>query len=308
MSSSSSTELAPLPTPEEWAVQFGYQLKYLRATLGRDTPEVRAARLEEELRAGLLAIPAPNRDRYLRALAERFPSWEMANVFTYTPQPTMEEIVEAFMKAAPQFTEEQRETVKLRLEALGLVVTKSKAVEGDVLTEVQTKLKLDPKDEIDPQRLGKLFAAFAETMLTLDQLVWNVWRNAAPKSTIRRDPAKGDLRLLVRRSLVGDAEASAQQVQQMLESTRQLIAGLLAGVGSAGQSFAQHFQKRYSPEGISTVVRADGGGSGLFANTEAKCWKKYAELASELTEESIESDVRDSVIKYAESLILGTNR
>jgi len=307
MSSPPSPE-ATLPEPTEWAVRFGYQLKYLRATIGRETPEVRATRLEEALRAGLQAVPAADRDRYLAALAERFPSWEMANVFTYTPQLTTEEIVEAFLNAAPNFTEEQRETLKVRLEALGLVVTKSKAIEGEVLAEVQTKLKLDPKDEIDPQRLGKLFAAFADTMLALDQLVWNVWRNAAPKSSIRRDLTKGDLRLLVRRSLVGDAEASALQVQQMLESTRQLIAGLLAGVGSAGQNFAQHFHQRYSPEGISTAVRADGGGSGLFANTEAKCWKKYAELATELTQESIESDVRDSVIKYAESLILGTNR
>jgi hypothetical protein len=297
----------PLPTPADWAVRFGNQLRYLRATLEGETPETRSVRLEQELRIGLQAIPSAERERYLMALGDHFPSWDQATAFTYAPQMTAEESVEAFFKLAPEFTEEQREAIKQRLEGLGLVQTKSKAVEGDALAEIQTKLKLDPKDEIDPQRLGKLFAAFAETMLTLDQLVWNLWKSAAPKSPIRRDTSMGDLRSLVRRSLVGDAEASALQVLQQLESTRQLIAGLLASFGSAGENFAQHFQQRYSPEGISTAVKADGGG-GLFGNAEAKYWKKYTELAVELSQESIESDVRGSLIKYAENLIVGTNR
>jgi hypothetical protein len=308
MSTSSPSSPIALPEPASWAIRFGNQLRYLRATLTEETAENRATRLEQEIRSGLQVIDETDRERYLAALAQHFPSWEQATALTFTPKLTAEETIEAFFKVAGELSAEQREELKGRLEGLGLMLTQSRAMDSDILAEVQAKFKLDPKDQIDPQRLGKLFVAFAEVMLTLDQLVWNVWKNASPKSQIRRDASMGDLRQLVRRSLTGDAEASALQVQQLLENTRQLIAGLLASFGSAGESFAQNFQKHYSPESIGAAVKAEGGGSGLFGNVEAKNWKKYTELAIELSQESIESDVRDSLIKYAESLILGSKR
>jgi len=203
---------------------------------------------------------------------------------------------------------EQRESLKQKLAELGFIVTSNKPIDGDALTDVQAKLKLGPDDPIDPQRLGKLFAALADVMLTLDQLAWNLWRSAAPKSTIRRDNSQGDLRMLMRRSIEGDAEASAAQVQKQLESTRQLIAGLLAGLGPAGKNFSRRYQQRYTPDAIREAVKAEGGGGGLFGNIEVKCWKKYTELAAEITEATIESDVQEAVVKYAEDLIRGSNR
>lgn len=298
--------------PAAWAATVGNRLKYLQSSLADETPENRQAYLEEELRRTLQAIPASKRGAYLDALAERFPSWELATVAVDTPaaltKRNPDEIVKAFLEIAPQLADEQRENVKQRLAAMGLIISSNKPIEGDALTDVQAKLKLAADDPIDPQRLGKLFAALADTMLTLDQLAWNLWRSAAPKSTIRRDSSQGDLRLLMRRSLSGDAEASASQVQKQLEATRQLIAGLLAGLGPAGKNFARRYQERYAPEAIREVVRAEGGAGGLFANAEAKCWKKYTELATEITDATIEGDVQDAVVKYAEDLIRGSNR
>ena len=134
-----------------------------------------------------------------------------------------------------------------------------------------------------------------------------MWRSAAPKSPIRRDTSQGDLRMLTRRSLAGDAEASAAQVQKQLEGTRQLIAGLLAGLGPAGRNFARRYQQRYAPDAVREAVRAEGGG-GMFVNAEVRCWKKYTDLAAEITDATIENDVQEAVVKYAEDLIRGTNR
>src|SRR5882724_1855702 len=53
MPSSPSSPSNPLPAPVDWAVTFGNQLRYLRATLEGETPETRSARLEQELRTGL---------------------------------------------------------------------------------------------------------------------------------------------------------------------------------------------------------------------------------------------------------------
>ncbi len=201
-----------------------------------------------------------------------------------------------------------RLTWYLGLAGLGLVQPAATPIEGEALTEVQAKLKLEPEDRIEAQALGRVFAVYVEAMLILDQLAWNVWRNVAPKSSVRRDTSQGDLRQLTRRSLMGDAEASAAQVQKQLEGTRQLIAGLLAGLGPAGKNFARRYQQRYAPDAIREVVRTEGGGGGLFANAEARYWKKYSDLAAEITESMIENDVQEAVVKYAEDLIRGTNR
>ncbi|MEO7701866.1 MAG: hypothetical protein ABIZ04_21785 [Opitutus sp.] len=306
------TNSAALAEPGAWASSWGNRLKYLQANLAEESVENREVYLEEELRRALQTIPASRRELYLEALAERFPTWELATLPVNSPaamaQPTPDEIIKSFLQLAPQLSSEQREKLKLELAARGLIVSTNKPIDGEALTEVQAKLKLGPNNPIDPQRLGKLFAMFAEVMLTLDQLAWNVWRNAAPKSSIRRDSSQGDLRMLTRRSLAGDAEASAAQVQKQLEGTRQLIAGLLAGLGPSGKNFAQRYRQRYSPEAVREAVRVEGGGGGLFANAEARCWKKYTDVAAEITEATIESDVQDAVVKYAEELIRGSNR
>jgi hypothetical protein len=306
------TNNVALAEPAAWAAAQANRLRYLQANLADETSENRQTYLEDELRRALQTVPASKRGVYLDALAERFPTWDLASVAVGTPasvtQATPDEVVRAFLEVAPRLSGEQRESLKQKLLALGLVVATNKPLQDDALTDVQSKLKLGPDDPIDPQRLGKLFAAFADVMLTLDQLAWNVWRNAAPKSAIRRDVSQGDLRLLTRRSLAGDAEASAAQVQKQLEATRQLIAGLMAGLGPAGRNFARRYQQRYAPDAIREAVRAEGGGGGLFGNPDARCWKKYTDVAVDLTDASIENDVQDAVVKYAEDLIRGTNR
>ncbi|MGH9099705.1 MAG: hypothetical protein ACRDV8_05675, partial [Acidimicrobiales bacterium] len=298
--------------PAAWASSLGNRLKYLQANLADETPENRQAYVEEELRRALQALPPSKRGPYLDSLSERFPTWELATVPGGTSaaavQATPDETVKAFLQLVPQLSAEQRENLKQKLMALGLVIPANVAIDGEALTDVQAKLALGPKDAIDPQRLGRLFALFAEFTFTADQLTWNVWRSAAPKSAIRRDSSRGDLRLLTRKSLSGDAETSTVLVQKQLEATRQLVAGLLAGLGPAGKNFARKYQQRYSPDAVREAVRAEGGGGGLFANAEARCWKKYADLATEITDASIENDVQEAVVNYAEDLIRGSNR
>lgn len=301
---------SPLPAPAEWAALQGRRLHAIWAEYSQASAEVRAAKLEELFRLAVQEVPGDQREAYVNAVADQFPSWKRATEKIFAPketadgQQTPEQVVDTLLEMLPSLAAAERELVKQRLTAAGLVAVTVKPLEGEALADIQAKLKMQSSDTIDPQRLGKLFATFADVMLALDQLVWNVWRGAAPKSPIRRDAAQGDLRSLVRRSLTGDAEASAALVQQQLESTRQLIAGLLAGLGPAGQDFAKKFQQRYSPDAIKAAVLSDGGG-GLFTNAEAKCWKKYSELGIELTDTSIENEVRDAVVKYAEDLIRG---
>lgn len=294
--------------PGAWAASLVTRLKYLQTKLGEEKPEDRQVHLEEELHRALQELPAAKRATHLYALVQQFPEWELAAATAIAPaavaRQTPDEVIQAFLQLAPQLTGAQREDVKQKLAATGLIIATNQPVEGEALTGIQAKLKLDTEDKIDTQQLGRLFATFAEAMLALDQLAWNVWRNAAPKSSIRRDTAQGDLRTVTRRALSGDAEAAAAQVlvQKQVEASRQLIAGLLAGLGPAGKNFARRFQQRYTPDAVREVVRAEGGKGDL------QFWKKHTELAAEITETVIEDDVQAAVVKYAEDLMRGGGR
>ncbi len=294
--------------PAAWAASLVTRLKYLQTNLTEASPENRQVYMEEELRRALQELPLEKRGSHLYALAQAFPEWELAAATVTAPaaaaRQTPEEIVRAFVQLAPSLTGEQREKVKQELAALGLVLPSPQPIEGDALTGLRTKLKLDAEDPINVTQLAKLFAAYAEAMLALDQLAWNVWRNAAPKSPIRRDIAQGDLRTVTRRALAGDAESAVAQaaVQKQLEASRQLVAGLLAGLGPAGKNFARRYQQRYTPDAVREVVRAEGGKGDL------QFWKKHTELAAEVTETVIEDDVQAAVVKYAEDLMRGSQR
>ena len=301
MQPASANDVA-LAEPGAWASSLGERWKYLQTSLATETAENRQVYMEEELRRALLATPAAQRGAYLEALATRYPAWELAAVALNAPAAVTrqkpDEIIAAFLQLVPQLSDAQREGVKQKLAALGLVATAATPIEGEALTEVQAKLKLEPEDPIGVQQLGKVFALYVEAMLTLDQLAWNVWRNAAPKSAIRRDTAQGDLRTVTRRALAGDATLPANQVQKQIEASRLLIAGLLAGLGPAGKNFSRRYQQYYAPDAIREVLRAEGGGK-----SDAHCWKKYTELATQLSETVIEDDVQEAVVKYAEDLM-----
>jgi hypothetical protein len=294
--------------PAAWAASLVTRLKYLQTNLTEATPENRQVYMEEELRRALQELPLEKRGSHLYALAQAFPDWELAAATVTAPaaaaRQTPEEIVRSFVQLVPSLTGEQREKVKQQLAALGLVLPSPQPLEGEALTGVRTKLKLDSEDPINVTQLAKLFAAYAEAMLALDQLAWNVWRNAAPKSPIRRDITQGDLRTVTRRALAGDAESAVAQaaVQKQLEASRQLVAGLLAGLGPAGKNFARRYQQRYTPDAVREVVRAEGGKGDL------QFWKKHTELAAEVTETVIEDDVQAAVVKYAEDLMRGSQR
>lgn len=294
--------------PAAWAASLVTRLKYLQTNLTEATPENRQVQMEEELRRALQELPLEKRGSHLYALAQALPEWDLAAATVIAPaaaaRQTPEEIVRAFVQLAPSLTGEQREKVKQELAGLGLVLPSPQPLEGEALVGLRTKLKLDAEDPINVTQIAKLFAAYAEAMLALDQLAWNVWRNAAPKSPIRRDIAQGDLRTVTRRALAGDAESAVAQaaVQKQLEASRQLVAGLLAGLGPAGKNFARRYQQRYTPDAVREVVRAEGGKGDL------QFWKKHTELAAEVTETVIEDDVQAAVVKYAEDLMRGSQR
>src|SRR5882672_8219357 len=135
-----STNDAALAEPGPWASSLGERWKYLQTSLAGETPQDRQVFLEEELRRALQTVPAAKRGAYLEALAARYPAWETAAVFVNNPakvaRQTPDEVIASFLHLVPQLTGPQREEVKQKLAALGLINSSAQPIDGEALTDV----------------------------------------------------------------------------------------------------------------------------------------------------------------------------
>lgn len=287
----------------------------LQASFADDDAAARRDYLGEEIEREIREIPASRRKTYLEALAERFPAgFENAEPETdeavvavpAPPEETPESLIAQLTALAHNLPEQQRFDFAYRLQAAGFAVTVATAGAGEteeMPPELQKKLSLDPAQTLDRKRAIRLVAVLIDLVVTMDQVAWQVWKNLAPNSRVRRDPGPtGDLRKLAGPFLVGDPEVSTAQVTQILDRTRQLIAGLLAAVGATGEAFARQYLTRFSPQAIKEAADAEPG---FFVGPEQKCWRKYTQVFNELSGVTIENEIANAIVKYTEDLILG---
>jgi hypothetical protein len=297
---------------------LGARLRLLQASFADDDAALRRDYLEEEIERELQSVPSSRRQEYLDALAERFPEGEGAtsqvidlvpSAEADMPSVTPEGLTAQLIALADTMSDQQRREIALRLQAAGFAVAvavQAPAETDEVPAELQKKLGLSPEQALDRKRALRLVAALIDLVVTMDQVAWQVWKNIAPNSRVRRDPGPaGDLRKIAGPFLVGDNEVSTAQVLQLLDKSRQLVAGLVAAVGSAGEVFARQYLTRFSPQNIKEAADAEPG---FFVGPEQKCWRKYTQLFNELSGTVIESEIANAIAKRAEDLILGAER
>jgi len=299
-----------------WAAGVGTRLRMLQASFADDDAAARRDYLAEEIERNVREIPASRRRAHLEALAERFPEWGNASsveeeIVEPEPAPAAgpspATLAAQLVELASTLSEDEREDITNQLLSVGLAARVSSGTapqeSEEVPPELQKKLALDPNQTLDRKRAIRLVAVLIDLVVTMDQVAWNVWKNLAPNSRVRRDPGPtGDLRKLAGPFIIGDPEVSTAQVTQLLDKTRQLIAGLLAAVGATGEAFARQYLTRFSPRSIKEAADAEPG---FFIGPEQKCWRKYTELFNEVSGVTIENEIANAIVKYTEDLILG---
>lgn len=300
----------------EWASGLGGQLRLIQASFAEDDAATRQQYLTEEISRALKGVPPSRRRPYLQALAERFPAWQSSPATSADAPPAVElspeELVTRLVELAPYLAAEQRRALSERLEGAGLVASRPApagapaAASEPVPEELQKKLGIGAGQALSQLRVLRLIAVLSEFSVTLDQLSWNVWKQVAPKSIVRREGGpEGDFRKIAGPYLTGDDEVSTAQISQVVDKTRQLIAGLLAAVGSTGESFARQFLSRVAPSAIKEKADAE---SGFFIGPEQKCWRKYLETFNDISGVSIEKEIAEILARNTEELILGKGR
>jgi hypothetical protein len=296
--------MQPVPEARSWAQNVAARLWMLQTSFADDPTNARHEYLVEEIERSIKDVVESQRSEYLAALMERFPGPERIDAPNFRPPAVKEvkrsaqEVADELLTRLPELSREAKAVLAQKLQAHGLF-SPSRGVELPL--ELLGKLGMTPKDALDEERLTKLFTALLELVVTLDHLIWNVWKNIAPKSSVRRDQASDNPRRILGRYLSGDREVATLQITQMLDKTRQITAGLLSAIGPAGEIFARRHLERFAPEKIRAVVESKS--PGFIANVEQKCWRRYVELAAELSGQAVETQIVDGIVAYTEELI-----
>jgi hypothetical protein len=280
----------------------------LQTSFADDPPAMRQEYLVEEIERSLKDIADSRRAEYLDALAHRFPGPERIELVPPDPaatqaepvKKTAEELAEELLGRVEELTKKRKAELAGKFQTIGLAPPSSHGL--NLPLELRGKLGLTPDQPMDEERLDKLLAALLEMVVVLDNLIWNLWKTIAPKSVVRRDSGDGFQRT-VGRYLAGDREVATLQVNQMLEKTRQLLAGLLSAIGPTGETYARRHLETFAPEKIRAAVEA--ASSGFLSNVEQKCWRRYVTLTGELNGPAVEKQIVDAIVSYTEEIVLG---
>jgi hypothetical protein len=295
--------------PSSWAEEVADRLRMLQTSFADDAPVAREEYLTEEIERSLKEVVGSRRGEFLEALARCFPGPERMGVSHPDPIPALlaassrsaEELAEELIDRLPELTKESRAWLVERFRSVGLVGAPQEGL--DLPPGLRGKLGLSLEQALDAERLTKLLAALLEMVATLDNLVWILWKTIAPKSAVQREMGEG-LRRTVGRYVAGDREVATLQINQMLDKTRQLFAGLLSAIGPTGETYARKHLETFAPEKIRATVETGG----FLTNVEQKCWRRYVVLASELNGPVIEKQIIDSIVNYTEEILSGRRR
>jgi len=288
-----------------WASALAARLRVLQANFADDDPATRQSYLVEEIERALKGCVSEKRKVFLDALGVRFPSWQSAapvQVATAAAPvvQTPESLLQQLLEIIPSLSPAQRTDMMDKLKSAGLVTQERVTVGIEIPPELQKRLGLSEGRAPNAERAARLLALLLDMVLTMDQLIWMLWKQLAAKSVIRREV---DLSKLAGEYLAGNAEVSNTQVSQGLERTRKMIAGLLGAVGRAGSTYARERARLFDPTEIEADVRTEKKWN---ESLEYACWRKYVQLSKEYgAEPVIEKGIQDAVAKAAENLIMG---
>jgi len=282
------------------------RLRLIQASFADEPAESRRHFLGEELERALKQVATSQRPSYLAALAERFPAWQatrpaeaMEGPVTAVPE-TPQDLLARLLELAPTLPPESRLEFSRKLQAAGFAVQVPAEGLTAVPAELLKRFGLGPSQAVQPERALKMLAGLVDLVLALDQLVWTLWKQLAPRSNYRKE---AEFAKLAGPYLAGDPEVPTQLVAQPLEKTRRLIAALLGAVGRAGSAYARKHASFFAPDTIEGWAQMEKKWS---ESLESVCWRKYCEQYKEHAADPIlENEIQEAVAKAAENLILG---
>ena len=178
----------------EWAADLAARLRLLQASFAEDPLEMRERTLRDELEQALKRVALGQRKECIEALATEFPVPEAskedgagkAKVAEATVPETPSVLVDRLIGLTWVMSPAEREAIVAQFAAAGIFPASNGATE--ISEELKERLqKLAPGKRLDQARALRILDVLIEFVWSLDQLVWEVWKNIAPKSLIRHE-------------------------------------------------------------------------------------------------------------------------
>ena len=262
----------------------------------------------EEIERALKTIVSDKRRAFLEQLMERFPTeglgGQPAQRGPATDQDKLNEpdyLVSRLVDQIPKLTPEKKASIAKDLRDAGLRSPAETALSEKVVENLKTSLGVPKSAEIDGAKLVELVSILVKFIIELEPMIWRVWKELSPKSKIR--PPKTLTAAALGQLVVVDSRTFPGQIEQELAVLRKLMVGVPAGVNVACSEFCGEHIRRFSPSAVSASVEMEGKGGFFSGSDDAKCWRKYRELASHLTEDSVVAEIKRIIADYVESLM-----
>ena len=289
------------------------RFRLILADFADEDERTRKEYLCEEIERAMKTVLPDQRNEFLKKLMARFPvsgfgtgpvQKKPAAPSALVPGPEklkdVEFLVQNLLAIAPTFSIERKEYVAKCLHQAGLMPKAQGHYSDESIQRLKAALQVGDGRGIDADRLMELSILLANFVCKLEPLVWNIWRTLSPRSSIRQSVS---LKEVMGRFAFNDPHAPQEQIDNELKALQRLIAAIITAVGRVGGQFAKNFLARLSPSEISDLVKVEHGS--VFISHEVKCWRKYLELAGGLNEDAIETEIRNTIVGYVESLRKG---
>jgi len=293
------------------------RLRMIQVDFADDSDQTRREYLYEEIERALKAVLPDERTEFLEGLRSKFPTvgdfgaQPMFQGYETKERSTMgrdmlddpKSLVQLLVKIFSTLPTNGRESVIRGLQEGGIGLQGSQDYSEELLGQLQNILQPDDAAGLQPGRVTALAAVLTDFVIKLEPLVWSTWRKLSPHSSIR---PSGNIKDTMKKFTGAGGDVMQEQVCDKLKELHQIITAMITAVGRAGDQFAKHHLSKLSPSEISALVRLER--KGVLVSHEVKCWRKYQELASELTEASIEAQIREAIVDCVKSLMKVSRR
>ncbi len=297
--------------PKELAqrvAQTANRLRQIQADFADDQAKTREQYLSDEIKETLSQILPEQRDAFLDALKEHFPTWDASMVVPDAPSQAdagqskrdQEEwndvsfVLERLIALAKDQPEDQKQQLIIQLSQAGLTAAGELGCPQRLVDELKAKLKLTQDDTIQPARVVELATQLVIFAQSLDHLTWQIWKQIDTRS---KRGNNGNLQSTMTRFSRGDSDVS---LSRDVEHLRHLVAALLSAIGQVGRQFAQQHLARFAPADIKAAVARD---KSIWTSEEVLCWKHYEKLFQAIDDPAaIDIQIKQIIADFVKSL------
>jgi len=301
---------------------LAHRLRLIQADRADADPAARRQRLSDEIARALEAVEPRDRQAFLAALMERFPTWDpMEDVpaeAEHHPSPSRSEVdehelrdpdflVSRLVALLPGLGESRKNGIARDLRQAGLNLSEPAGWPVKLEEQFRRQVLEGCRGPISPARVLESLRVLLDFVCTLDPIVWHTWQAVASKAETKpafRQPS-GSVRTTFTRFLQEDDTLAATQPREDLERLRRVVAALVCAIARGSQHFASRYWSELAPGAIERLVETE---TTFVWLKERACWRKYCQVARHLDEAGMEDEVVRAIAECAISLVDGLSR